>query len=176
MLKRPPLSAAAARTNSKKPVLVVCLVAWIAVLAFLVKFNYNPQRHQYAGLSDWASQLVHSNHYLQYTSSQRATQQHRASLSGAVPAAAAARCEPDALPSPKEVEAIFTVRWGRRSCLPLRKVCLDQGTVVMYQPSSDGSWPLQDFALRNNHLDFRGYGDTIGIIQYPTPILRPGEQ
>jgi hypothetical protein len=33
-------------------------------------------------------------------------------------------------------------------------------------------WTL--FKLGHNHLDFQGFGDVAGIIQYPNPIIRPG--
>eukprot|EP00775_Hariotina_reticulata_P006871 gene6871-7087_t len=68
---------------------------------------------------------------------------------------------------------MFVERWGK-DCLPLRKACIDQGTVVVYEPLHDGTWPIKNFQLDFNHLDFRGFGDVIGIISYPTPIIRPG--
>jgi len=90
------------------------------------------------------------------------------------PPVKAAPCNPHLLPTPEQVSDMFTERWGK-SCLPLRKACIDQGTVIVYQPLPDGTWPINKFQLDFNHLDFRGFGDSIGIISYPNPIVRPGD-
>jgi hypothetical protein len=109
-------------------------------------------------------------------------------------------CDGVALPSADAVHRIWGSLWGD-ACMVLHDACLDEGTFVTFgdspyaaasparlwgpgnattATSTTGSssskqppW-LKQVKLGNNHLDFRGFGDVAGIVQYPPPIIRPG--
>lgn len=94
--------------------------------------------------------------------------------------AARATCDATAQPSPAAVQRKFAAKWGQ-SCAPFLQACYDEGTFVVYgkahHPSHPGGKaPREALKLGNNHLDFKEFGDTIGIMQYPEIIFRPGNQ
>uniref|UniRef100_A0A383VT21 Uncharacterized protein n=1 Tax=Tetradesmus obliquus TaxID=3088 RepID=A0A383VT21_TETOB len=76
-----------------------------------------------------------------------------------------------------EVQQKFAKAWGHK-CAPFRQACYDQGSFVVFgsahNPQQGGKAPLKALRLGNNHLDFRDFGDVIGIMQYPEMIFRPG--
>jgi hypothetical protein len=65
------------------------------------------------------------------------------------------------------------------SCTLLRRVCVDQGVFVLYEPSANPRHELFSGRLPQLHLsgvklDFYGYGDAWGTaFEHPPPRLRP---
>jgi hypothetical protein len=51
----------------------------------------------------------------------------------------------------------------------LKQACYDEGTFVVFgsaqNPQQGGKAPLKALQLGGNHLDFRDFGDVIGIMQ-----------
>eukprot|EP00882_Tetradesmus_deserticola_P013724 GHRQ01014574.1.p1 GENE.GHRQ01014574.1~~GHRQ01014574.1.p1 ORF type:complete len:428 (+),score=103.26 GHRQ01014574.1:101-1384(+) len=88
-----------------------------------------------------------------------------------------ATCDAAAQPSAAEVQQRFARMWGH-SCVSFQQACYDQGSFVVFDPAHNpqqgGKTTLKALQLGNSHLDFREFGDVLGIMQYPEIIFRPG--